>query len=215
MNCFGAGKNSLITAVREVFGSEGRMNMVDFQGKTDPLILHESLESMGLGKEDIQEKTDHLKKRYFYHLEKNMNIYDSELLPGVKELLDSLSGENDIVTALLTGNFKESAEIKLSKYDLNGYFSFGVFGDDAPVRNGLPPIAREILRNRFELDIPYENMIIIGDTIYDVECARNVGAVSIAVGTGIGDSEKVKQMNPDYYFDNLRDTEAVLGAIKK
>lgn len=203
----------MIAAVEEVFGSAGKMERVDFQGKTDPLILRESLESMGFTVEDIAEKTGLLKERYFFHLENNMKIYDSVLLPGVRELLERLSEITEIITALLTGNFRESAEIKLDKYKLVDYFTFGVFGDDAHRRNDLPPVARKILLQKFDMDIPFENMVIIGDTVYDVECARVSGAVSIAVGTGIGDSEKVKKMNPDYYFDDLSDTEAVMRAI--
>ena len=56
-------------------------------------------------------------------------------------------------------------------------------------------------------------MFIIGDTIYDVECAKSVGAVSIAVGTGWGDTEDLKNSNPDYYFDDLSDTDAIMNII--
>lgn len=213
LKCFGAGKKSLIQACEEVFGTSGAMNTVDFQGKTDPLILLESLEVMGFSEDLIARNIEALKSRYFHHLRKN--IYDGTpaLLPGVDELLRKLSGVKTVLMGLLTGNFRESAAIKLGRFDLNRYFAFGVYGDDAAFRNHMPAIARKIILDQFDVDVPFRDIIIVGDTLYDIDCAKSAGAVSISVGTGWIEKEKLLSRDPDYFFDDLGDTDRILGAI--
>lgn len=213
LKCAGAGKKALIRACSEVFGTVGRMASVDFQGKTDPLILRESLGVMGFSDDDIQRNTDALKQRYFTHLAEYMRESSSVLMPGVEKLLERLSGMVSMLPGLLTGNFRESARIKLDRFGLNRFFGFGVFGDDAAHRNDMPPIARRILRERYELDIPFGDIVIIGDTVYDVECAQVAGAVSVAVGTGWVGKEVLLSHGPDHYFEDLSDTDGVLAAI--
>ncbi len=189
------------------------MHAVDFQGKTDPLILLESLGIMGYREEDIQRNIEELKNRYFEHL--RTNIYDSSsvLLPGVEELLVRLSDSDSVMVGLLTGNFRESARIKLDRFNLNRFFTFGVFGDDAAYRNDMPPIARSMLKESFNIDVPYRNIVIIGDTVHDIACAKASGAMSISVGTGWVDPGVLLALEPDYYFQDLSDVDSVMQAI--
>ncbi len=189
------------------------MERVDFQGKTDPIILSESLNSMGFDAKDIEEKTDYLKELYFTHLAQDMETHSPRILPGIKKILSQLHDKKSIILGLLTGNFARSAHIKLEPFSLNKYFPIGVFGDDAPTRNELPPIARQKINDTYNISLEYHNMTIVGDTIYDIACAKAVGARSIAVGTGWTDRDKLKMHNPDLYFDDLDDTETILEAI--
>jgi len=179
------------------------MEKLDFQGKTDPVILNESLHMMGISEKDIRDKTETLKKRYFMHLGENIHKYDVIIFPGIIELLDRLSDMNNIALGLLTGNFTESARIKLSSHNLNRFFRFGAYGDDAPVRNLLPDVAKKRMDELFSTDIAFKDTFIIGDTIHDVRCAKHAGAVSVAVGTGWGETEALKKENPDHYFENF------------
>lgn len=190
------------------------MEYVDFQGKTDPLILKESLHMMGYDDKKIEESIDTLKQKYFQYLKEHLNTNgDAVLLPGIIEILNIISKDDTILTGLLTGNFKESAFIKLDRFDLNHFFSFGVFGDDAAIRDMMPPIARQKITDDFNVEIDFSNMIIIGDTKYDIQCARVNGAVSITVGTGWGDKEKLLEEKPDFFFDDLSDVDEVMQVI--
>jgi phosphoglycolate phosphatase-like HAD superfamily hydrolase len=212
LNCNKAGKHSLIQACLDVFGTIGKMEMVDFQGKTDPLILTESLSAMGFSDEIIKNRTEELKEKYFSHLEENIIKYDILIMPGIPELLKILSLQKNIILGILTGNFKKSAEIKIAAAGVKDYFPFGAYGDDAHNRNDLPPVAKKLI-NEIGIDMDFNDIFIIGDTVYDIECAKNSGAVSISVGTGWADKEKLLSCNPDFYFEDLSDTEKVLSII--
>ena len=213
LNCNNAGRASLIQATKEVFGTIGRMEKIDFQGKTDPVILKESLEIMGFSHSDIEEKSDLLKQRYFVHLEENIRKYEVILFPGIVEILEALSRMDDVIVGLLTGNFYESARIKLDSHGLNKFFEFGAFGDDAPVRNLLPAVAKRRITEIYGIDIDFNDTFIIGDTIYDIRCARYAGAVSVAVGTGWADVETLLNENPDHFFNDLSDIGSFMSLL--
>src|SRR5262249_59630258 len=54
------------------------------------------------------------------------------VMPGVRELLDALTGRPDVYLALLTGNYEAAARIKLEYFDLWRYSACGAFGGDPP-----------------------------------------------------------------------------------
>ena len=56
LKCNGAGRKSLMLATRETFGTTGDMENNSFQGKTDLMILYESLKPDGIGESDIHDK---------------------------------------------------------------------------------------------------------------------------------------------------------------
>jgi phosphoglycolate phosphatase-like HAD superfamily hydrolase len=58
-------------------------------------------------------------------------------------------------------------------------------------------------------------IVIIGDSIHDVEMAKVFNAKSIAAATGSTSREQLKEENPDFLFDDLSDTEKVMKAILK
>lgn len=215
LNCNNAGRASLVQATKEIFGTIGRMEKIDFQGKTDPVILKESLEIMGFSHADVEEKSDALKERYFIHLAGNIHRYEVILFPGIVDILEQLSSREDIILGLLTGNFYESARIKLDSHNLNRFFGFGAFGDDAPVRDLLPAVAKKRISELYGIEIDFKNTYIIGDTVYDIRCARHAGAVSVAVGTGWADEQVLINEKPDHYFRDLADTEKFMKLLEE
>ncbi len=190
------------------------MEDLNFQGKTDPLILQESLHIMGMDEDKINSSLPDLKKRYFSLLEKNLQTFPVKLMPGITELLTVLRSREDVITGLLTGNFSTSAYMKVGVHNLEDFFPFGIFGDDTAVRNEMPAIGQKKIKEEFNLNISFSDMYVIGDTEYDIACAKYAGAVSIAVGTGWTDKEILKSKNPDYYFNDLGNTDEIMDILK-
>ncbi|MFC1668930.1 HAD family hydrolase [Spirochaetota bacterium] len=211
----GAGKASIIKATIDTFGTVGIMEKVNFQGKTDPKILYESLTGNGITREIIDLNINKLKKNYFKYLRSEIKKSGVTLMPGIKNILPTLSTDKNIMLGLLTGNFSESAKIKLSSHNLNKYFKVGIFGDDTAERNEMPFIAQKKICANFSIDIDFSNMVIIGDTVHDIECAKKSGAISISVGTGWTEKSILLSHNPHYYFDDFSDIELVIDTIIK
>ena len=55
-----------------------------------------------------------------------------------------------------------------------------------------------------------EEILVIGDTPRDIECARHFGAVAVAVATGQYSRAELEAEGPDLLFDDFSDVEAAL-----
>lgn len=108
-----------------------------------------------------------------------------KVLPGIPELLEDLSGRDDVRLALVTGNFEPVARLKLKRAGLGRFFAFGQggFGSDSEDRTRLPAIARR-RAGHGGVSFPRERAIVIGDTPRDIACARADGVRCVAVATG-------------------------------
>ena len=213
LNAGNAGKKAFMQAAKEVFGFTGTMQRVDFQGRTDRYILEESFKNSPLHPEELNLKIELMKKAYIGALKTTIYQYETVLFPGIEEALNKIYKDPHIILGLLTGNFMESAFIKLARFGLDKFFSLGAYGEDSINRNELVPIAQKRILENKGLHLDFSRMIIIGDTVHDIECAKASGAVSISVGTGLTPKETLMDKNPDYYFDNLADTETFLKVI--
>src|SRR5438045_9094732 len=106
------------------------------------------------------------------------------MMPGIRRLLDRLASREDTYLALLTGNYQKAARLKLEHFDLWRYFPCGAFADDAADRNSLLPKALERIRACGGPAVRPADVIVLGDTPHDVECALAAGARPVGVATG-------------------------------
>jgi phosphoglycolate phosphatase len=135
------------------------------------------------------------------------------VLAGIRELLDALAALDGVTLALLTGNIEPGARLKLAPAEINGYFPFGAFGSDSPRREELPPIAVERASESSGRRFRGRDVVIIGDSIYDVRCGTPHDATTIAIASGKTSAERLRAENPHHFFDSAEETEALVHAI--
>ena len=58
-----------------------------------------------------------------------------------------------------------------------------------------------------------EDVYVIGDTPRDIDCARAAGFVAVAIATGSYGKDELASHKPDFLFEDLSDTRAVLTAL--
>lgn len=201
-------------AVEEVFGKRPDLTGFTAGGKTDPQIVLEMTAPYGLPDAQVWEKIPQVKASYLRRLQEVVRApEDADLKPGIRELLESLAGRPEAALGLLTGNFEEGARIKLGVHGLNPYFPFGVFGEGARRRVELAVRIGPLTLSRFGREFPGREIVLVGDTLYDIECARAAGARILAVATGPFTAGQLSEAGPDHLFEDLSDTDRVLEAI--
>lgn len=179
-----------------------------FSGRTDTDIFR----SLTLTPDYDVNKT---KAVYFSHLEECLQKAHILVIEYVEHCLSALRNTGHYV-GVLTGNYKESATIKLTKAGLNHFFNWeiGAYGCDHAQRNYLPKKAYKRTLNFLKTsEIHPSNFWIIGDTPNDIACAKFFGAKSVAVSTGFFSSEQLAVHNPDYLIDNLSTLPEIIGGI--
>ncbi len=203
----GAARAAFTHALKCVFGYDGDLRRYDFSGRTDPQITIMVLRDAGWSEPEIAARFTELWREYLDGLSRNATPDRVHALPGIPELLEALSGM--VTLGLLTGNIEAGARLKLAPPGLNDYFPFGAFGSDSANREDLPPIAIE----RAGYPFSGEDVVIIGDSIYDIRCGIPYDATTIAIASGKTSAETLRAENPRHFFESAENLDALLTAI--
>jgi phosphoglycolate phosphatase-like HAD superfamily hydrolase len=208
----GAGVRALDRAFHSLFGVHDVMLGVPLAGRTDLAILMDAATRVFPGFEPPPGWLDLFRQHYFTALAEEL-LVDAPgkgVLPGVRPALDALARVPGMHLALLTGNFRKGAEVKLGYFSLWDEFAFGAFGDESVDRNSLLPIALEHARERGIGPLAPRDVFVIGDTPYDVACALSGGAVAVGVTTGPYDRAALEGAGADVVLPDLSDTGALV-----
>lgn len=179
----GAGRRAIDRAFFDLHGINGAFEGIVPDGNTDPKIFSEIVANHRLALADETAAFAEFATRYAEHMVDEMHRSEgAHLMPGVLPLLDSLVQRTDLSLGLLTGNLERTARIKLDRFDLNRFFSFGAFSSDHAEREALVPIAAERAEAHLGRAIGLgSQVIVIGDTPMDVACALAHGATAIGI----------------------------------
>jgi len=209
----GAARAAYGDALRAVYGYSGDLDAYDFSGRTDPQITSMVLGDAGFSSGAIDARLPDLWEVYLAGLARNATAERVRVLPGMRELVAALAEHEDVLLALLTGNIEPGARLKLAPAALNDSFPFGAFGSDSAHREELPPIAVRRASARTGHQFEGREVVILGDSIYDVRCGVPHDATTIAIASGRTPAATLRAENPHFLFDSASDWRVVLRAI--
>jgi phosphoglycolate phosphatase len=211
----GAGRRALKTALDRVYGTSGALDQYDLSGRTDPRIVFDIMEGAGLAREAVRERLGEVFEMYAGGLVDEIGDgRNVTVLPGVAALIRRLGEMDEVLLGLVTGNIEQGARIKLWPTGLWPYFSVGAFGSDHSDRRRLPSLAARRAHALVGYPFRPSEVLVIGDTPYDIECARAFGAVAAAVATGNYTRAELVECRPDLLFDDLGDLDRVTNALR-
>ncbi|MBL4845392.1 MAG: haloacid dehalogenase-like hydrolase [Planctomycetes bacterium] len=212
----GVGRRALEVAFEDLYGWGEATGGLSFGGLTDPLILQAVFTSHGESAERAVDENDRVMARYLEALDGLLAQEPNAVwsLPGVEALLDAVVAHPDCVVGVLTGNVEGGARRKLRAAGLGeAFFEVGAFGDEAPTRNDLLPVALNRANRGRDPWLVAQQVVIVGDTPRDVAVARAHGARVLGVSTGATPHDLLAASEPDVLLRSLESTEAVLAAI--
>lgn len=208
----GAGLEAIRLAARDLYGDRVTVPELDVRGATDAGLARDVLTAFGLkvGPAAVGE----LYEAYLVRLREQLgeSSFEGKVLPGVRDLLAFLE-EAGAVVGLLTGNVEAGARLKLQRFGLDHYFSFGAFGHEHTERDELGPVAvsraEEVHQRRFS---PLET-VVVGDTPRDISCGHAMGARTIAVATGGFSLEQLRACDPTLAVRFLGESREILDCM--
>lgn len=207
----GAGEKALKRVVERRFGVHDDFHDIEIGGRTDARIAASILQKYGL--DPTTENIAWFLDEYIAGLEELLPQVTGRVLPGVAEILRRMASAPNRVLALLTGNLRRGAQLKLEHYGLWDYFAFGAFADDHADRNELGAFARARAKEKHLHDFDAAQIDVIGDTGHDVACGKIFGARTIAVATGSWTRERLAASEPDFLFDDLSQVDEIIATL--
>lgn len=190
---------------------------VRMSGKTDPQIVREYLDQMGLpGSDDaIRAVLDVAEGQLAAASARGELTAGGHACAGVEHVLSVLARDPRVVSTLVTGNVAPNAVLKVAAFGLDRWLdlSLGAYGSDAADRNLLVPVALGRLLADRGVRLDPRDAWVIGDTPRDLECARAGGVRCLLVATGRYEAAELATLAADAVLGDLSDTDAVLELL--
>ncbi len=230
----GAGRKAFRQAFEEALGWDQGVEHINFYGATDLDVFRRIATDRGetstpemeaafferLGAR-LGEHLEHTPPELFPNIGKIVPLLSATALqhsasrpcdqPSADELKNSKHSESSgWKLGIVTGNIEATAKLKLLHGGLLEYFDPSGFGCgcDHPDRVEIARLALERAGNP-------QRAVLIGDTPRDVEAAKANGMVSIAVATGIFDSQALGKAGADYVFEDLTDSDRLMSILNE
>lgn len=156
----------------------------------------------------MNERNTKLAVEYFREYYGEKGLTENSPYSGIFEMLEELNAQ---------GKKMYIATSKLEKYALRimQHFEFDKYiiqlnGADY---SGNKATKSTIITNLLETQqlMPSSEIVMIGDTVFDIEGGKENGLSTIAVDYGFGKTEDLKNANPDYFAEDVEDLFEILA----
>lgn len=130
--------------------------------------------------------------------------YDATLFDGMGTLVQQIAGAG-IPLSLATSKPELPATLMLEHFTIAQCFTVITGASADETRSEKADVVEEALRRLRELDVPLDNVVMVGDRIHDIEGAAAHGVPTIAVTWGYGsDAEHAEAALVASSTDELR-----------
>ena len=199
----GAGIKAFAKVFQTVFNAHDGFEKLKFAGRTDVSLVREFFVYHKIPQ--TPQNFELFFEHYVFWLDYILSHSKTEACPGVWEFMHGLkSHKKPPMVGLLTGNIRLGAEIKLRHFNLWKEFETGAFADDNEDRDLIAAAARDRGRRLLGKNLRDDEILVIGDTPFDVRCGRAINAKVLAVATGGATLEELKRCEADWAVEDLR-----------
>ncbi len=197
-----AGTKAFAQTFAHIFGLKHGAEKMKFAGRTDVSLVREFFKLHG-----VPESRDNFRQffeNYVFWLEHILGHSAGRECVAVRNFIGELLAlPQPPMLGLLTGNIRLGAEIKLRHFGLWDCFVTGGFADDHEERNHIAVAALARGRRVLDAHLQPQEIVVIGDTPFDVKCGKFIGAKTLAVATGGAPFEELKNHGADWTVPDL------------
>jgi phosphoglycolate phosphatase len=131
----------------------------------------------------------------------------SALYPSVKETLEYFK---NIPLAVITNKNTEFCDALLEKLSIRRYFKMTI-GADAGL--ALKPSPDALSRVIAECGVPKELVLMVGDSVADVQAGKAAGIATCAVTYGYRSEEQLRLAGPDYVIHAISELKTLFSPL--
>jgi len=132
--------------------------------------------------------------------------YKYKEVKGMRETISLL--HQKYVIGIITSGGHKSTNAFLKKFDLTEIIKYVVSAEDCKYIKPHPAPIFKIAENAGFLP---ENCMLVGDTIFDILCAKRAGAYSVAVKSGFDTERFLKWHKADLLVNTVNELPGILG----
>lgn len=122
---------------------------------------------------------------------KKKGVYEAQLFPQIKDLLTELAKQYPLY--ITTTKNTPTAIDMTSNFEINQFFD-GIYGSSPQALHKADVIRQALTAH----NLAPENVVIVGDTKFDMIGAQETGIKKLAVTWGFGDEKDLMTYQPDW-----------------
>ncbi len=155
----------------------------------------------------LSDRNTKLAVEYFRDYYSENGWHENEPYPGVYPLLEELyvSGTKMYIA---TSKLEKYAQKIIEHFEFDKYIEQlkgADYGGNKATKAGL--IFDLLARHRLK---PSKNIVMVGDTVFDIEGGKENGLATVAVTYGFGKEEDLQNAEPDFLVDSVEDLYEIL-----
>ena len=157
----------------------------------------------------MNERNTELAVGYFREYYSTKGLLENEPYPGVSEMLEELHNAG-MKMYVATAKYEKFAQKIIEHFELDKYI-IQLSGADYGGRKATKTV---IISKVLELQqlIPSNKIVMIGDTVYDIEGGKENGLSTVAVNYGFGKKADLQKAEPDYFVENVEELFEILSS---
>lgn len=149
---------------------------------------------------------------HFEVAERYRAIYDTmavEICPPFPHMFPLLKNLKDagVVVTIASSKRSNLVQVVIDHHELNDYFAMVVGAQEVTNHKPHPESVHITVE---KLGIPHEHAIVIGDSIFDLDMAKNAGVDAIGVTTGVHTAEMLSRSEPTHIVTDLVEVEKII-----
>ncbi|MBX9949792.1 MAG: HAD family hydrolase [Candidatus Obscuribacterales bacterium] len=189
-----------------------RQVIEEYELHEDILTKWRDLVGVPLGKQMEIIFPNHSEEFWLEVADRYRAIYDGktiEICPLFPDLLPMLNSLKDagIKISIASSKRRPLIEVVLEHHELSAFFELVVGATDITHHKPHPESVHHTIKL---LGVQHSDTVVIGDSIYDLEMARNAGVDAIGVTTGIHSKEILITAGPLYIVDSLDEVSRII-----
>lgn len=126
--------------------------------------------------------------------------YKYKEVKGMRKTIRKLHEKYQL--GIISSGGRHSTQAFLRKFKLAKYFRYVVSSEDCEFIKPHPAPMKKIIE---EANVKPENSMLVGDTVFDILCAKRAGAIAAAVKSGFDTERFLKMHKADYFLDSVND----------
>ncbi|NOR75748.1 MAG: HAD-IA family hydrolase [Draconibacterium sp.] len=156
---------------------------------------------------NMSEKEIELAIEYFREYYRENGWRENLLYPGVLEMLEALD-QTGVKMYIATAKYEKFAKKIIEYFELDKYI-IQLNGADYSGKKAIKTIIISNLMESQQL-VPSKEIVMVGDTIYDIVGGKENGLATIALKYGFGKEADIQKAEPDYFVENVNELYEIL-----
>ena len=193
--------NSLTHMLDQMELTIDRFEHVDLNQLIGPPIQEGLKNILGFDRKQVD-----LGVKLFREYYSQQGLYEGEVYPGIAELLEELHRQGCRLF-VATSKKNDFTPVVLRHFELDHYLTDFEGSGDGGKHTKAELITRLMDRNQLQ---PSPEIVMIGDTKFDIVGGKANEISTIGVGYGFGNSEEMHTLHPDYFAEDVEELAELL-----